>query len=284
MVILTKAKQYFLTKKGLKTYLYGGLVILAFLSLLLLVRGCAVKHMGHKGPFLIGRESELQIELLGREKSLVAFTNDLMAEIAHDNNLHFQWVETNPNYLISGLDNGRYDFILTSIRPNVVNEEKYDFSLPLFDLGPVLIVRAASQFTSLKELKSLPIGILYGMSTNFNAVREPGMNVYDLSFIYYNNINKALEDLQNDQIDGVIMTSIPAYAITEGLFAGKLKVVTPPLNDEGLRLVALKSSSLSDVIDTVNQSVNLMRQDGTYDKLIRKWHLIDPQTQYWHPH
>lgn len=231
---------------------------------------------------MIGRETNLQFELLGREKNLLAFINDLISEISHDTNLHFQWMETNPNYLLLGLDRGRYDFILTTMRPNIINQEKYDFSEPIFDLGPVLIVRQESQFTSLADMKSRPIGIPYGMPTNFNSVRAPGINVYDLSLLYYNNMNKALEDLQNHQIDGVIMKAIAAYAITEGLYAGKFKVVTPPFNDEGLRIVSLKSSSLNDIIDTINESVNLMREDGTYVKLIQKWNLIDPQTHYAH--
>lgn len=282
MPIFKNIKNLFL-KNTFKTYVYWILLLLAILFLLLMLRGCAANHIPRKSTYLIGRETDLQIELLGREKSLIAFTNDLMATVAKDNNLRFQWIETNPNYLLNGLDNGYYDFILSSLRPNVVNQEKYDFSEPVFDLGPVLIVRQDSQFASLKEMKSRPIGIPYGFATNFNAVRIPGINVYDLSLVYYNNMNKALEDLKNDQIDGVIMKAIPAYAITEGFYAGMLKVVTAPLNDEGLRIVSLKTSSLNDIIDEINESINLMRQDGSYKKLIQKWNLIDPHSQYWHP-
>lgn len=282
MPILKNIKDRFF-QKSFKTVVYWILLLLAILSLILMLRGCSNNHIGRKGTFLIGRGTDLQIELLGREKSLTAFTNDLIATIALQNNLRFQWIETNPNYLLSGLDNGNYDFILTTLRPSVVNQEKYDFSEPIFDLGPVLIVRNDSQFASLKEMESRPIGIPYGLSTSFNAVRQPGVNVYDLSLVYYNNISRALDDLKNDQIDGVIMKAIPAYAITEGFYAGRLKVVTAPLNDEGLRIVSLKSSSLNDVIDMINDSINLMRQDGSYNKLINKWNLIDPQSQHWHP-
>lgn len=280
MTMLTKIRKIFFEKNAFKTYLYWILTLLAIVSLFLILRGCNGNFAGRTGYYIIGRQIDLEIELLGRERSLVAFTNDLISEIGSDNNFHFQWNETNPGYLFTGLDNGRYNFILTTLRPNIVNEEKYDFSEPIFNLGPVLIVRQDSQFTSLKDMKSRPIGIPYGMATNFNAVRTPGINVYDLTLIYYNNMNKALEDLQNDQIDGVIMKAIHAYAITEGLYEGKLKVVTPPLNDEGLRLISLKSSSLDNIIDAINESVDLMRQDGTYKKLIHKWDLVDPETEY----
>lgn len=235
-----------------------------------------------KSIYYIGRESSWQIELLGREKSLMAFTNDLMATIAAENKIRFEWIETNPAHLIDGLDHHSYDFILTTIRPNIINQEKYDFSEILFDLGPVLIVREDSQIDSLKEMQGRPIGVSYGFNTNFNAVRVPGVNVYDLSFIYYNHINNALDALINDHIDGVILQAIPAYALIQGLYAGKIKIVTAPLNDEGLRIASLGDSSYEKIINLFNISLENMRKDGRYKSLIEKWSLIDPQNQFWH--
>ena len=272
-----------LSKIKINKYAYLILAILATLFIVLYLRGCSNVRLSKKTNFLIGRETTLQVELLGRERNLIAFTNDLLAQIGAENKLSFQWVDTNPRYLMEGLDNGSYDFILTSLRPNVVNQENYDFSEPIFNLGPVLIVRQESQVTSLKEIQSKPIGIAYGFATNFNSVRSPGMNIYDLALVYYNNMNRALDDLKNDHIDGVIMKAMPAYAITKGLHAGRLKVVTPPFNDEGMRIVSLKSTLNDEVINIINESINKMRQNGAYNAFIVKWGLINPQSQYWQP-
>lgn len=284
MKILDKIKNLIPKKKFLKKNLYWILPLAVILAILLIMRGCSHNPMlAGKKSFTIGRENDWQIELLGRERSLIGFTNDLMARIAEEHGLRFNWVETNPNNLVKGLENGTYDFILTIMRPNVINHEEFDFSELLFDLGPVLIVREDWQITTLKEMRSKPIGISYGFATNFNAVRTPGVNVYDLTLIYYNNMNRALEDLSNDKIDGVIMKAIPAYAITLGLYAGRLKVVTAPFNDEGLRIVSRKNSSFDHIIDLINKTVDKMRLDGAYKSLIEKWNLIDPQSQFWHP-
>lgn len=277
-----KIKDLF-SKIKINRYLYLILAILATLFIVLYLRGCSNVQLIKKTNFVIGRESTLQVELLGRDKNLIAFINDLLAHIGAENHIRFQWVDTDPRRLMEGLDDGSFDLILTSLRPNVVNQERLDFSEPIFNLGPVLIVRQDSQVTSLKEMQSKPIGIAYGFATNFNAVRSPGINVYDLSLVYYNNINRALDDLKNDHIDGVIMKAIPAYAITKGLHAGRLKVVTPPFNDEGMRIVSLKSSPNEEVINIINESINKMRQNGAYNAFITKWGLIDPQSQYWQP-
>ena len=282
MPILNKIKVFFSNKNKLGKYIPWLLLFLAALLLALLFRSCSSNNIKKKTLYSIGRETTLQIELLGRDRNLIAFTNDLLRTIGSENNIRFEWIETNPAHLLNGLENGSYDFILTVLHPNIIHEEHYDFSEPLFDLGPVLIVRNDSQATSLKEMEGQSIGIPYGFPFHFNALKAPA-NLYDISFIYYNNMNRALDDLIDDHIDGVIMKAIPAYAITKGLYAGKLKVATPPFDDEGLRIASLKNSSFDEIIALINSSIDKMRNDGTYSALIKKWNLIDPKVQFWHP-
>jgi ABC-type amino acid transport substrate-binding protein len=278
----TKAKVKSKKKKN-KNYFFWLLPFLAALLLFLMVKGCSSHQKIRKTSYLVGREANYQVELLGRDRNFTGFTNDLLATIGRDNHIQFEWKETHSNRPLEGLDASDYDFVLTSIRPNIINQEHYDFSEPIFDLGPVLIVNQDSQITSLSEMQNLPIGISYGFPTNFNALRLPGLNNYEMEFVSYGNINRALDDLTSNHIDGVIMNAIPAYALTEGLYAGRLKVVSHPFNDEGFRIVSLKNPTFEEIITMINQSINKMRQDGTYHTLIKKWDLIDAQSEYWHP-
>jgi polar amino acid transport system substrate-binding protein len=275
MKIIKKIKKF-----RFKKILYWLIPLLALLLLFFSFRSCSMGPLGRKTTFTIGREAVLQIEALGRERNLIAFMNDLMATIGEENDLRFRWVDVDSFNLLDGLVGRNFDFALTTLRPNIVNQERYDFSEPIFDLGPVLIVRSDSRISSLKQMGSRPIGIAYGFNTNFNALRSPGINTYDLSLVYYTNMNRALDDLIHDQIDGIILKSIAAYAVTQGLYASRLKIITAPLNDEGYRIISLKSSSFDETIDIINQSINKMREDGRYKALINKWSLIDAQSQY----
>ena len=279
MQILRKLKKILTNKK----VVYGILILIAILFSFFIIRGCTRNPSLKKSVYLIARESPLQLELFGREKNIVAFVYDLIANIAEENHLHLQWVETNPGHLTEGLDNGTYDFILTSLRPSIINQERYDLSEMILSLGPVLIVREESEISSLKELGEKPIGIAYGQTINYNALRTPGLNIYNLNLHYYTTMNRALEDLTNDNIDGVIMPAIEAYAIVRGYYAGKLKVVTSPFIDEGLRIASFKNAGLEEIINLFNESINVMRKNGSYIKFIDKWNLVDPQSQYWHP-
>jgi len=281
MAIFKKIKKFFSRKVPLKYFLWGFPLLVLF-GIFLLVKSCSSSHINHKPIYYIGRENVWQIELLGRERSFIAFTTELLATIGAEHHIRFEWIETNPSYILDGLDQGNYDFILSSMRPNPITLQHYDFSDILFNLGFVLIVREDAQVTSLSQMKGQPIGVPYGFGGG-SLIAMPGTSIYDMNLVYYNSTNEALEELTNDHVDGVIMKAIPAYTLSKGLYAGKIKVVTAPLSDEGLRLVALKHSELEEVIKLINESLEKMQKDGRYEALIAKWTLIDPRSQFWRP-
>lgn len=248
------------------------------------IHSCSSNNTRGKHVFRIGRASTwYPIQLYGREKKLIAFTNDIAALIAKENSLRFEWVEANPQSLMQSLELGNYDFVLTDLRPNVVNQEHYEFSELVFGLGPVLVVRMNSHFTTLEEMTDKPVGITSSFSSLFNAIRTEETHSFDPLIVTYETYNRALDSLVIRQVDGVLLPAMEAYTATQGLYFGKLKVVTPPFNDEGLRFISLRKSKLSHVIEEMNESLNKMKADGTYDSLISKWDLIDPEKAYWHP-
>lgn len=281
MAILKNMSKYF-SGKVLRKSLLWGIPLFIILGAFFLIRGCSHSHGNHKPIYHIGRENVWQIELLGRERSFIAFTTELLATIGAENHIRFEWVETNPSSLVDGLDQGVYDFILSSMRPNPITKQHYDFSEILFNLGLVLIVREDVQVTSLSQMKGQPVGVPYGIEGT-QVMTTPGVSIYDMNLVYYSNANQALELLVNDRVDGVIMKAIPAYIFSKGLYAGRIKIVTGPLSDEGLRLVSLKQSEYDEIIKLINESLERMRKNGTYDALISKWTLFDPQSQFWRP-
>lgn len=230
-----------------------------------------------KNLYFVGRDPTFYpLQLGGKEKSFLAFTNDLFDAIATQEGIRIEWIDTSGPLLLSGLENGHYDAIVTTLRPNIVNEERYDFSELYFDLGPVLIVPKNSSLKAFKDMQGHTIGINSGLSLIFNAVRETGANIYSLTFVTYDTNNKALEAVSKGQIDAAIIPAVPAYSLIQSFYSGILKIVTPPLTDEGLRLVALNNPRSEHLIKLFDQAVKKLDQDGIYKKLIEKWNLVDP--------
>ena len=53
----------------------------------------------------------------------------------------------------------------------------------------------------------------------------------------YDSIPQALNDVVAGAIDGAIVDVVIASSYCENIYKGQLKIVTPPLNDLGLRLL-----------------------------------------------
>lgn len=279
MDTLHKLSEALLSKKGFKTS--SLLFLLLILISLFLFRTCSRQSLPHKEVYIIGRNSSwYPLQLQGKEKSLMAFTNDLMLAIGKETELRFQWAESSPNILLEDLDAGIYDAIISSMHATPINQEKHLFSEMFFEIGPVLVVRKDSTAKSLKDMQGRSIGIVSVTSPVFNAVRESGANVYNLLLINYYSDNQVIEALVRNQIDGVILDAFPAYTFVDGFYADKLKVVTAPLSDEGLRLVTLKTESSEILIHDFDIALNKLKENGTYSTLIEKWGLIDPEKDY----
>jgi polar amino acid transport system substrate-binding protein len=93
-------------------------------------------------------------------------------------------------------------------------------------------------------------------------------------------MNRALEALDRDKIDGVIMPASRAYYSVDGYYAGKLKIITAPLTDIGLRLIALKTPASEVLISSFNETLKELKANGEYSALLTRWSFVDPATHY----
>lgn len=256
-------------------------LILAVILIISALRSCNGHHIIHKQVYVVARDSSFYtMPLLGRERNLLAFTNDLMVAIAQQTGLRFAWLESNPGTLFDSLDSGTSDLILSPMSPNNFNLDKYVFSEPIFKIGPVLILPKNSSISNLKQMKGLTLGISYGTSTKFNAIRQSGAHAYELIFVTFYDTAKASEALTNNRIDGIIMNAIPAYTLRSGIYNESLKIASKPLTDDGLRFIGLRNATAEMLISDVNNALRTIRENGTYDTLIEKWHLFDADKDF----
>lgn len=260
------------------------LVLIIIILLLLawgLLRGCSQNEAERKRFYLIGRDSTwYPLNLRGKERNLIAFTNDLMEAIAKETKLHFEWVETSPSTLLEGLNIENYDAIISTMRPDFINRTQYFFSNLFFELGLVLIVRQDAPVTSLKDLQGKTIAISRNSYSIFNSIREEGVQTYNIQLITYDNINHALDLLKTGRLDGIVAHTLTAYALTKSFDKESFKVATPPLTDEGLRLITLQNETSEALIIDFNQALKKIKENGEYAQLIAKWDLIDPSVQF----
>jgi ABC-type amino acid transport substrate-binding protein len=213
------------------------------------------------------------LDLHGQEQYMVGFVTELSQNIAKEEEIKIQVVPIGTSQLMDNLEKGYYDGIFSSLNPNILNEKKYSFSEPFYLTGPVLVVPVKSKATSINELYT--VGIVRGYSLPPGVTNSPKTSV-----IPFDNINFALSELTFGNIDGFLLDSIDAYAYVKGYYSGKLKVVTPPLDKEGLRLVTLNKFFGNELVKIFDQGLESIRKSKQYHKLLDKWELIDPETAY----
>lgn len=215
------------------------------------------------------------LDLHGYEGYMQGFVSELIEQIAKDEEIKIQVISVGASQLFDNLDKRHYDAVISPLSPNVTNQEKYEFSEPFYLTGPVLIVPLNSKSTTIAELHN--VGIKSGYSATFMDSGQPLT-----STIPFYNMNVALSELIAGKIDGLIMESIDAYAYVQGYYADKLKIVTPPLNKDGLRLITLRKFFGEHLVKIFDAGVKKAKEDKSYEKLLQRWELIDPETAYTH--
>lgn len=203
----------------------------------------------------------------GAQTSYVnGYTEDLLLEIARYSGLEFERVTANWDTLMEGLNQKKYDAVLSSMQPYVFNTAKYDFSGNFLDLGPVLIVPIHAQQADLAKMKGELIGIIAGDPAIVHLEKYPSLIVRN-----YSAIPDLLNALVRGDIQGAVLDRIPALNYVSDLYSGQLQIIGAPLNDKGLRLVAPKGRSRFVVL--FNKSLEALQKRQAVEKLQKKWQL-----------
>lgn len=215
------------------------------------------------------------LELYDKERDLSAFSEEIVRAIAVEEHLPLEVIPLQSENLLEFLDRGNYKGILSSISLQPEEEDKYLSSNPYYLLGPVLVVPKSSNVKLLNELKNQDVGIINDSDELFLR------NYKDIHFVFYDydDLDKMADDVSNHVIQGMILNLIPAYEYTEnGLYQNQLKVVTAPLNQDGLRLITKNNPDSKELIKHFNAGLKAIKKNGTYKKKLSKWDLFEPMT------
>lgn len=233
------------------------LLIMVFVALV----GCAQKKEDC-GRYSIGRDPTwypLQIGL--QATNLNAFTNSLVQEIGIIEGIPLQIHDIDWGQLVQALDNREVGGIFSSISPTVISQEKYLFSEPFFQLGPVLVVSSQSNAKSLTDLAGKIVLVNQYDESVLIAEKVPTIIIES-----YQSMPVALEVLASGKVDGLLMPIMEAQTLISHLYPSQLKIVTPPLNDQAIRLLTLKEDNQS-LFQHFAHGLKRIRTSGQYESL-----------------
>lgn len=259
----------FLSSTKTRSIIIGCLLGLFFFYL---VRSCTSDHF-METTYHIGQDSRwVNLHLMGKERNLAAFNNQLIGTIAKQEKFHFSITLAPTAELINDLENGKLQGIVTALQSSYLNEQRLIFSDPYFLTGPVLIIPSTAPLEGWNEKGKKIIALPSHSPVLASLEQDPTIQTK-----IYDDILHALSDLSEHHIDGAIFPAIQSYTYVTTFYKNELKIATLPLTDEGIRLAAQKNEAGKELVERFNQGIAVLKANGEYHKLLEQWGLVDTE-------
>lgn len=250
-----------------KQKLYLILGVLFGLIFFFIFRYSSLNNMFEE-TYLIGENSGWKnLHLDGKVRNLVAFNHELFTTLSDEEDFEIKLIPS--SHLIEELQQGKLQGILMSLSPNSLSG-KFAYSNPFFLTGPILIASSTERSAKEKNGRRNLIGVPEHSPLLSALEEDPTIEVR-----IYDDLLTALTDLREKRIDGAIFPALMAYTYTEAFYNQELKIATPPLTDEGIRLVTLNNEKGLQLIEKFNDGLKKLKENGTYQEMLKRWGFIE---------
>jgi polar amino acid transport system substrate-binding protein len=172
--------------------------------------------------------------------------------------------------IFAGLENGKYDAVMSSVTITDERKKTMDFTAPYYNAGQILTVRAdLNGVMVIADLKGKTVGDQIGTTGAFEIDKVKDAN--NIKEKTYDEIGLAFEDLMNGRIDGVVVDTPTAasYALQNEKYKGKLKTVGAPLTEEYYGVAVKKGNQK--VLDLLNAGLKKVMDSGANKAIEDKW-------------
>ena len=226
------------------------------------------------GKLIVGSDTAYPPFEFIEDGEVMGFDVDLVAAIAEELGLEYEFKSYNFDALIVGLQGGtEFDMIASAMTITDERAQQIDFSDPYYDSGQILAVRNDSTVESLDQLADAKIGVQSG-TTGEEYTRN---NLPDgATVVPFENILQAMQALQAGEVDGVV-NDLPISADIVLDETRELKLVGDIMSTEQYGFAFNKDNP--GLRDAVNGALAAVKADGRYDDIYRRqegrWRFAD---------
>lgn len=241
-----------------------GTVMLALL-LVAAMTACGQSAGGDK--LVVGTDTNfLPFEFLNQETGeYEGFDIDLWDAIAKEIDVEYELKPMDFNGLIPALQSESIDVAIAGMTITAEREEKVDFANPYYDAGLLVLVKSDNtEIQGANDLSGKVVATKTGTTSYDYAKGISGIK----DVIPFPNIDGAYMELMNGGADAVIFDSpnVLYFAKTKG--EGKVKPVGDILDGQQYGIAFPEGSA---IVDDVNQALQKLIDNGTYETIYEKW-------------
>ena len=197
----------------------------------------------------------------------VGFDIDLMDEIAKRANLKVEYQNVTFDGIIGGLSSNLYDASISAMTITPEREKKIDFSDPYFNADQSLMVPSDSGVGSVDDLGDATVGVQLGTTGEIKAKEFAEQGKIQGEIRTFDTIEDAFAAINNGQIDAII-NDLPVSQDEVNSSDGALEIVQVIPTGEQYGIAFPKNS---DLVEPVNKALAEIKEDGTYEKIYKKW-------------
>ena len=201
-----------------------------------------------------------------RDGEPTGFDIDLMREIGKRAGFTPEFQNVTFDGIIPGLGNNLYDAAISAMTITEEREEQIDFSDPYFNADQSLLVPSDSDIRSTDDLSGATVGVQLGTTGAMKAQEFQSEGALG-EVRTFDTIEDAFAALENGQVDGVI-NDLPVSQDRASQSDGRLKIVETIPTGEQYGIAFPKDREL---VDPVNEALAEIKEDGTYEKIYKKW-------------
>ncbi len=207
-------------------------------------------------------------EMLDKDKNIVGYDMDLIAEICKLANCKTDVKSTAWDGIFPALQKGDYDVVISGVTVTEERDKTMDFTQPYIQVGQVVLVRAdETAITNADSLAEKTVAVQTG-TTNDELATKMQKDGKIKEVKRFPTFDLAVQSLLNKDADSVLIDSVAASGYM-GTNPGKLKVVGEKITSEGLGIVVREGDKT--LQDAFNAALDALRTNGFIDQLYKKW-------------
>ena len=222
-----------------------------------------------RGSVVVGVEKDIKpFSYLNENGQYEGFEVDIAKHIANailgDPNA-IEFVAVDPSNRISYLNSGQADMLIATLTITNTRKNIVDFSEPYYVAGQTVLVNKADGIKSFADISEKRIGVTFGttalegIKTSFPDAMLQGYRTYDDG---YNALkNKEIDAFASD--DTILM----GYELSDNT----VQMLSQKYTQEPYGIAFRKGTESTRTIEIANNVLNLMKSNGTMNKLKNKW-------------
>jgi len=200
---------------------------------------------------------------------LVGFDVDLANEVAERIGVTIKFQPIDWSMKETELNAGNIDLIWNGYTITAERQEKVAFTKPYLENSQIIVTLADSDINTKVDLAGKNVAV-QAESSALDAINsEPEVAESFGELVEFSTNNEAFSDLESGRTDALVVDEVNARYFMKQVGEEKYKVLDEDFGDEEYGIGLRKEDT--ELLKKINDAMDEMKKDGTYDAIYAKW-------------